>query len=176
MSKEYQYRIYHVERERLMALEREGRNNNLGEQNCEVVRQYIILTSNRPRRDSTVSKCFKLGTKTIDEMAEEIDFDEHKLLQDKMKAKVSAAKFLVNAGFYKEVGRVAADTADEACLMTMSVHQEWYLKKNANVLPLQGAWRDTASLDVVAWFDEFFLKMPLGYLSFERGMYAEELV
>lgn len=107
---------------------------------------------------------------------EDIKRDVNELHAKNLARKVAAANSLLERGFYTGVAQVDSKCAQEAVMATTSVNKPWMNIGTKNVVPSDQAWRSTESYDVIQRFDEFFLKMPLGFVDLQEGTYARELV
>lgn len=176
MSKIYPYKILHLDHEGLIALERKINAGAPVDQNIEAVTDYKGLLSNKPRYDPTIREHFGSRYKSLEESVEDVKRDVGGLNAEKLARKVAAANSLLEKGFYKEVAQVDSKSAQEAVMATISVNKPWMSVSTKKVVPSEDAWRSTESYDVIQRFDEFFLKMPLGFVDLQEGTYARELV
>jgi len=176
MSIVYPYVIYHLDHDQLIALERKVRSGVGLDEDAEVVREYTALMSNKPRYDPTIREYLGSRTVTLEESIDNVSRDLVKINEQKLRRKIASAKALLERGFYIKVADVDADTAQEAIKLTTSVNHRWMLIHSNKVVPDEHAWRSTDSYDLIQRFDEHFLKMPLGFIDLQEGMYARDLV
>lgn len=176
MKKIFPYKIYHLDHELLIALERAVKAGETSDQDIKAVQVYKELMSNKPRFDPTIRKCFGLKEKTIEDVVGDIQRDLVKIEKTKLNRKIISAGKLLEQGFYKLVADVDMPTAKAAILATTSINKEWMFKPSKKVIPTEIAWRSTDSYDVIQRFDECFLSMPLGFIDLQKGDYVNELI
>lgn len=176
MTKVYPYKILHLDHDALIAIERKVKAGEGTSEDAEIFQIYKGLLSNLPRFDPTVREHFGSRHVSMEEKIRNHKRDPEQIKSEKLNRKVNSALKLVEAGFYKVVAEVDTKTAQDAVMLTTSINIPWMYKTNKKVVPADIAWRSTDSYDVIQRFDEYFLKMPLGFVDLQDGLYARELV
>lgn len=176
MNKILPYKILHLDHETLIAIERKVRGGQGVDEEVEIFEAYKGLMSNLPRIDPSVREYFGSRHVSMEEKIRDYKRDPAQIAADKLSRKVKSALKLIDAGFYKVVAEVDSKSAQDAVFLTTSVNMPWMDKPNKKVVPTEIAWRSTDSYDVIQRFDENFLKMPLGFVDLQEGIYASDLV
>lgn len=178
MSKIIPYQIYHLDHQKLIQLERGLGRGNIDEasQEAAAVAAYKSLMSNRPRYDPTIREYFGSRERTLEEAIEDQKRDVEKMEDEKLQRKIKSCGELLELGFYKKVADVDADTAQLAIDATTSINSRWFVVHTKKVIPTAHACRSTESYDLIQRFDEWFLKMPLGFVDVQEQDYATKLV
>lgn len=180
MSKVYPYTIYHLKHDSLRELERKLHGKSPKTEKAikleQAVKQYINLTSNLPRIDKSIEKLYGSKLYSFEKEVEKQMEDVEKINKTKNKRKADAAKKLLDMGLYEKVAEVDAKVSEDAICMTTSINHPWYATKNKHVKALPAAQRSTETYDIVFWFDEPYLKMPLGLIDIQKGDYTNEAV
>lgn len=169
----YPYTIFHLDHQLLLKVER---SQSANADYAEMIKRYRALMSNRPRVDMGLREHFRLGRKSLAETIEDIHLDNDGMAERKTTRKAASAIYLLKQGFYKPVAQVDAVCAQKAIMETISVNRLWMLQTKKHVKVLDAAWRSTESYDIVKRFDEYFLKMPLGFIDLKTRSYSSELV
>lgn len=178
MSKTFPYQIYHLDHQGLIQLERELARGEIDPESeqAAAVSAYKSLMSNRPRYDPTIRENFGSKERSLEEAIEDQRRDVERMEDEKLLRKIKSASNLLSLGFYKKVADVDADTAQHAIDATTSINSRWYLVHTKKVVPTEHAGRSTESYDLIQRFDEWFLKMPLGFVDVQEQDYATKLV
>lgn len=175
MSKIYPYTIYHLDHHLLMELSRKKKESiDEGEQNA--VGYYKKLMSNLPRNDISIKEEYCNKHELMLEAIKEEKIDANACSRLRMENKVSSALQLFKAGYYIKAADVDSGTANEAVKLTTNISKHWSINPDKKVSPAIITDKSTTSYDLIARFDEFFLKMPLGFIDCQKKGYADGLV
>lgn len=154
-EKQYPYVVYHLDRERLDALEKQPCSN----QEKVWFDQYLAMLSNAPRIEDDQLEEYKLAAS-----------------KERMKRKCESCKALMAAGLYQKVCSIDSKTAVDAIEMTNDINEVWYRKKRKGVVVHTEHPRSTTNYDVIERFGRAFLCMPLGFIDIEEQVYASGIV
>lgn len=176
MNTIFPYQVYHLDHKRLIQLERGLVNQTTDSAGAAAVSAYKSLMSNRPRYDPTIREHFGSRDRSFQEAVDDVTRDESKMNAEKLARKITSCKDLIEMGFYQKVADVIADTAQLAVDATTSINSRWMIVHTKKVVPTEYALRSTDSYDLIQRFDEWFLKMPLGFVDLQEKDYATKLV
>lgn len=137
---------------------------------------YHALLSNLPRFDASLIAIFGSKMSAVDDK----DQDNEKLLAaqttERNQRKVASSKLLLANGYYRLAAKVEADCGWQAIINTMSINQYWFLLNVSTVDVHEHLFRATEIYDLISYFDEQYLFMPLGFLNVGTSEYATQLV
>jgi len=170
------YTIYHLDHERLLAIQRGLSKNKVSGLEAEASEQYKNLLSNLPRIDASIKREFGPRQLSEDQRIEKLNEDKEKLVLEKLNRRISAMKWLFKNRFYKEVCHSNHKHAQEAIRATTSVNSRWWLIHDNRVNPIGEPWRSSGRYDLVKRFDEYFGLFAFGFVDLQENKYAEELV
>lgn len=176
--------LRHVETLLLAAGEREKGELVLGNQSLGTVEEakrivdvYRSLMSNGPRNDPTIRKIYGVQAIGLEEaIDEELKQDEAPLISLTSR-KATAALELFEKGFYTEFARIDAECADDVmAIANGQVVPYWRDVKSKDYEVISINARNAGNYDLIVRFGRPFLKMSLGYIDLQEGVYASELV
>lgn len=175
MSKIYPYAIYHLNHDLLMSLTRKS-VDSIDEEELKAAIAYKKLMSNLPRNDISIKEEYCSKHDLMLEAIEGKKIDMESVSKKRMETKIASALQLFKAGYYEKVADVDSKTANEAVKLTTNISKYWSMNQSKNVFPTVMTEKSTGSYDLIARFDEYFLKMPLGYIDCQNKRYSDELV
>ena len=177
----FPYHIHLLDHDLLIDLERQVERGKVDVGDLEeartVVSFYRQLLSNSPRRDHSVRLVYGVQNVGMDEAVENELRKDEDLTAQRTGRKAEAALWLYRKGYYSKSAEVNAECADDVmALASGRIDRHWLTSRDKNVRAIDPTARNAGSYDLVVRFGKPFMKMSLGYIDLEAGIYAENLV